>query len=1387
MTADLSGEGRRALAARIVAAFDEVSRGADPLWVSLEAPSGWGKTRIVQEVYAQLATTRQSETGQYWPAALTATTTGATDILRDRKTVSPPQVEREPDSVPAFFWWGISAFERNGIPSIALAQDLRQFDGHLPFLVARCKQLSRLREKGATGARELGAIALEEARDELTSAVLDLAGLGLPGVGFVWRLGAWTAGKISSAQRERRMVAQGSTIREDHGQVAADAYETIQSVSRPGLPTVIVVEDLQYADATLIDLLSRLLGSGKPILVVTTAWPGVFADAGPLARIAAAGTHVVRLSTVEEPPAGWPDMSSLDEFELASIVRSHYPLATDRTIAGLIARSDNPLQLKLLCTLPSIARRARDGVLDLDPSVIEALPPSLDGMYEQMWTQLPPAVRESLALALCGIPTDLDRANGDDRWDAELLARVARALFPAADGVIDAIDSAQTGYAWAELVEDALRVFPDEANRRVVEQRRPEFYSQLDIDRIRTELTRVIGEDLGDDALPESIRQHRAALLLALSAEGFGVDPDALTAAAGLQTELLEAVDESGRVLEILDQISAGYAPATHPASDSDEVASPGQPPLRAHAPLSAGLAPMSPELRIRRAVALATSGRPRAAADELDAVISDLESRRGVEDAVALDARIERAAIVLRAPRSDEESIDVDELRRTVERVFGPADPRVLRLIRMERMTASIDGFHGLPDVVTDAGRYRVKDLSTRFGAVNPELVAFLRLMAEQARSSGYPDAAATFLDGQAHDLADAVGGTHPEVLRLRLDRARCLVDVGRTEEAFHEAEVIRTAFIAAGGPQSDDAIDALIAMISAESAAERSNQRASGLARLLLDEARATADRTSLVRLRIAVRLSELDAEDGPGDDDIRDLFELLDTASPVLGEADADIGALRHALAETLLETGYAESALSLAEAGARLCARHRAQPLTWSRVMLLGRCHEMLGQAAEAVTAYVFVAEAAEDAVELAARSDEGHPAAEATAARARARIALVQRLSPTGWYPSADIDVRPTTETHRYHRRAAWQDEDFFADDSQMLLLAQHLHGRSLIHGPADHVALDLLRTLRRFHFTHQEHEPALILTRQLFALVPLPLYGRLSGASEVDDAERWLLANAAVQSASSIGRPEEAIAIIDDVLALAESPEDLTMLLKDKADLLAEEGRIDDALETLASARTHARSIERVLVVESALNLLEDHGRYTEAVELARSELAEPDVDAPELLVGKISWFLQADGRPDEAIATLSAAIDDPALAGHHDGLRSSRAWLRAQAGDDEGAVDDLHDVLRANPDDEFANVALVAPLLRLDRREEASRRFLEAVGASQRAGHKIIDFTLRERVIEMVTAFGEASDAVALAEEYLLHLESANLGWIESTLRSNGERLLAAAHERAD
>ena len=171
----LVGQDRIALLDRLVAEFDAVADGRGPRAISLESPLGFGKTRLVQELYGQLAARRQA-TGTYWPRSLDWREAAAEtpprlrharpDLLQARKQVEPTPgwIVQGNVEIP-WLWRGISCHLISaGSPMRALKDVSDQLRAHLDPLTAKLERGNRRREDAL----------------EALSAVLDMVASSAP-------------------------------------------------------------------------------------------------------------------------------------------------------------------------------------------------------------------------------------------------------------------------------------------------------------------------------------------------------------------------------------------------------------------------------------------------------------------------------------------------------------------------------------------------------------------------------------------------------------------------------------------------------------------------------------------------------------------------------------------------------------------------------------------------------------------------------------------------------------------------------------------------------------------------------------------------------------------------------------------------------------------------------------------------------------------------------------------------------------------------------------------------------------------------------------------------------------------------------------------------------
>ena len=401
------GEKRRAALEDLVDAFDRAQHQKRPQFVLIEAETGLGKTRLIQELYSRLARDRQG-LPPYWPDRLDTRTSG--DVLRDRKTIVPSLPFTIAGGAPlTYVWWGVLCLDTDdGVPVPRLAESARQFEFHATHLLeARSDHL----DTALTLAQE----------------VIGVVGLANP---IQLAVSALDAAKTSASwlQRWRRKSAAQDELSADRhidiGKLGDDERAVrlagaVRTASNAGLTVVVVVDDAHCADPTMISFLRQLaqIESGS-VLIVAAGWPSeirrrIDSTTGTVGALLASTRQLMtdRFTLIE--------LDKLEDRDVAQLLLEVAPNTTPEIIDSFAAVIDgNPLLLRLYLDLDVIRRDIKeDGRLDTDPAVFGRLPADAKAVWQELWRQLPESTR--LALAVVSIqgprfhPSFLNRAATD--------------------------------------------------------------------------------------------------------------------------------------------------------------------------------------------------------------------------------------------------------------------------------------------------------------------------------------------------------------------------------------------------------------------------------------------------------------------------------------------------------------------------------------------------------------------------------------------------------------------------------------------------------------------------------------------------------------------------------------------------------------------------------------------------------------------------------------------------------------------------------------------------------------------------------------------------------------------------------------------------------------
>ncbi len=762
------GESRIRLVDGLLAVLEEVESRCETRWVSLEAPSGWGKTRVAQELYARLAAREaEGDTGRYWPATILETVPEASldQVGSRRKRVYPRWIERGAASLPSFFWWGIACDMRSdGTATESLLADLRQIETHAVYLEAAWAALASVAERHVPTlalARSSIRDALRSARKRLGGAatvgqdeiaghfignlIADVLGMAVPGGGVLAQLARIGIGKAVKETRDLGLIAAGGRFDVDRPTDIIDGtVALITRLARPGLPFVAFVEDLHRATPLVDELIERLVRSNAAILIVTSTWPGELERRDRLAALTLdpiVGNRCLRLRHDQPLPAPFPKGASLDALpadDLAGLVLAYFPGTAPEVVAHLAARYNNPLPLELVCNMDKLRRAFAGGALKLTPEQIDALPDNdVRALYRALWDELPATAQQALALATLAIPQD--SAAWHNRLTGEAIAACAEVA--GCQAVAETLGQDRIPHGWARVVQEWLRRFNEPDQLRIAEEERATRFFDHEIDALYQRLGEQVRTRGLTDTDPET--QHCVWLALTLHRKGKGGIAD--TEALGAIRVLQRALGDQPR--ELSNRIALGeYLEQLRVDSESIDL-------------LAA---------RYEYAQALGEAGQITSATTALEVLLPELERRLGPDDPGTLMLRHDIAhwrahSGEIGAALDDFESILADRLR-----TLGPDHPHSLRTRHEIAYWKAASG-------VIAAALKEMGPLLAAYGVVlgrcHPDTLKMRHNFACWQAKAGEVARAVIKLQAVLADRERIIGSEHPDTLATRYE----------------------------------------------------------------------------------------------------------------------------------------------------------------------------------------------------------------------------------------------------------------------------------------------------------------------------------------------------------------------------------------------------------------------------------------------------------------------------------------------------------------------------------------------------------------------------------------------------------------------------------------
>jgi tetratricopeptide (TPR) repeat protein len=571
----------------LVAIFDQVKESSQPIWVSLEAPSGWGKTRVAQEFFKRISAEKQS-CPEYWPPSILGAVIGRGEAEGPgdrRKRVFPESFDRKSGAEMDWFWWGISRSSQKGRPAArALLEDLDQLEQHEAGLERAFSALAPKSAKFRESVRRNIGNGVEAGGGDALGAGLSAVGAAIPILGLATFFATKAVGAAKhhvDREREHAAVTRIDATGSDGNEVVKETTLRIGRLARVGLPVVLFVEDFHHADPGLLELLLQLMSERGSVLVITTSWPGELAETDRTDRVSlleqCPSERCIRVVLDEvsgpiELKALVPVGAGLDLLErdaLAGVVLNAFPSTSSDVVGLLCEKYRSPLALEIVCALDRIRGAASNGALKVQASDLTKIPRELSKLYELVWDELPTWAQNAYALATMEIPelVNPEWGFGDDRFDQQLLKEMFEegALAAGVELTAAQLQEALDVYAWTREVQHGLGGFTEPDQRSVAASYASDRFTDDAMNKFSVVLGQhiVLPDPKGD--LPEAIELHRASLLVGLC-EGGVIEPNesVLEALLLLGWSLIDTPSgpvEIRRIVELADSLSRSFPP----------------------------------------------------------------------------------------------------------------------------------------------------------------------------------------------------------------------------------------------------------------------------------------------------------------------------------------------------------------------------------------------------------------------------------------------------------------------------------------------------------------------------------------------------------------------------------------------------------------------------------------------------------------------------------------------------------------------------------------------------------------------------------------------------------------------------------------------------------
>lgn len=373
------------------------------VFTSITAPHGWGKTRLIQELYKRVVADSELNHLElkrvpksvkhnicfsgYWPHEMATTDfIKRSSLERVRRLLNPTDENRAANTLPAFIWAGIDTSNSHEISQLEII-----IDKHLEFLNDSAYFYSSNKEELIKNLRDVVKDGIEDNFiSQISSQILSLGELTF-------------GGAVSSAIKSFKTRLEESRNRKQRlnsGMLELSSCETrvlekIKPIVETGIPLILCIEEFHSANSSTLEFIQEVLDLKGPVFIVATSTE-TFTFKHDSKKSTLNLKCITNQTQVQSDTIRKIEPLSLQS--LHQLICQYYCKTDIKETKRITIDYPTPLLLQLLLELPILKRKVVGDSLTYDLIQSLGIPPSIECLYSEYFNSLSTVRKKMLAI-----------------------------------------------------------------------------------------------------------------------------------------------------------------------------------------------------------------------------------------------------------------------------------------------------------------------------------------------------------------------------------------------------------------------------------------------------------------------------------------------------------------------------------------------------------------------------------------------------------------------------------------------------------------------------------------------------------------------------------------------------------------------------------------------------------------------------------------------------------------------------------------------------------------------------------------------------------------------------------------------------------------------------